>query len=144
MPFRKVLIALDDDPIAVHAARTGVELARVLGAEMALVCVMDRSAAEAAAPEIPRDELLAEARDHAVHVITEWVPKLVPGGAVQTFTPEGRPAREIVDAARVWSADLIVIGSHGRGGLTHALLGSVAEAVMRHAHCPVLVVRRAA
>lgn len=46
-----------------------------------------------------------------------------------------------VNAAKEWPADLIVIGSHGRGGVKRALLGSVAEGVMRHAPCPVLVVR---
>jgi universal stress protein A len=53
----------------------------------------------------------------------------------------GKPAAEIVNAAKEWPADVIVIGSHGRAGVTRVLLGSVAEAVMRHAPCPVLVVR---
>ncbi|HEX4180354.1 MAG TPA: universal stress protein, partial [Caulobacteraceae bacterium] len=61
--------------------------------------------------------------------------------AAESFTPEGHPAEEIVAAAQAWSADLIVIGSHGRSALTQVLLGSVAEAVMRNAPCPVLVVR---
>ena len=47
----------------------------------------------------------------------------------------------ILQAASEWGADLIVIGSHGRDGLTRALLGSVAEGVMRQAPCPVLVVK---
>jgi len=139
MPFGKILLAVDSDPVAVHAAGTGVELARALGAQVALICVIDRGAADAAAPEMPRDELLAEARDQAHAVIAEQGPKLAPGAA--TFTPEGHPAEEIVAAARTWGADLIVIGSHGRGGLGRVLLGSVAESVMRHAPCPVLVVR---
>jgi nucleotide-binding universal stress UspA family protein len=46
-----------------------------------------------------------------------------------------------VRAAKAWPADLIVIGSHGRAGIVRTLLGSVAEGVMRHASCPVLVVR---
>jgi nucleotide-binding universal stress UspA family protein len=50
-------------------------------------------------------------------------------------------ANAIVDAARAWEADLIVMGSHGWSGLHRLLLGSVAEAVMRHAHCSVQVVR---
>jgi nucleotide-binding universal stress UspA family protein len=57
------------------------------------------------------------------------------------FIHVGKTATEIVKAAKDWSADLIVIGSHGRGGVDRLLLGSVAEAVMRHAACPVLVVR---
>jgi nucleotide-binding universal stress UspA family protein len=139
MPFQKILIAVDSDPVAVHAAETGVELARAVGGHVALISVIDRTAVESAAPEVPRDDLLAEAREHAANVIAEWRPKLAPGA--QTLTPEGHPAEEIVEAAEAWPADLIVIGSHGRGGLGRVLLGSVAEAVMRHAPCPVLVVR---
>jgi nucleotide-binding universal stress UspA family protein len=53
----------------------------------------------------------------------------------------GTPATAITKAAKDWPADLIVIGSHGRSGMRRALLGSVAEGVMRNAPCPVLVVR---
>lgn len=54
----------------------------------------------------------------------------------------GPPAAEIVDYASEVAADLIVIPSHGHSGLARMLLGSVAEKVLRHAHCPVLVLRR--
>jgi nucleotide-binding universal stress UspA family protein len=52
-----------------------------------------------------------------------------------------RPFAEIVQAAKALNVDLIVIGTHGRTGLDHLLIGSTAERVVRHAHCPVLVVR---
>ena len=54
----------------------------------------------------------------------------------------GRAADEIVHQAKEDEASLIVMGSHGRSGLSHLLVGSVAEAVVRHAPCPVLVVRQ--
>ena len=57
------------------------------------------------------------------------------------FVVTGTPADEIVKAAKAWSADLIVIGTHGRGGVQRALLGSVADGVMRNAPCPVLIIR---
>ena len=53
----------------------------------------------------------------------------------------GDPVGEICEAVKRESADLIVMGSHGRTGLPHVLLGSVAERVVRHAQCPVMVVR---
>jgi nucleotide-binding universal stress UspA family protein len=53
----------------------------------------------------------------------------------------GDPARDIVDLAGSANFDLIVMGTHGRGGISHALLGSVAEKVVRRASCPVLTVR---
>ena len=52
----------------------------------------------------------------------------------------GRPDAEIIARATATHAELIVMGTHGRSGLAHALLGSVAERVVQHAHCPVLIV----
>ncbi|MBI3869831.1 MAG: universal stress protein [Verrucomicrobia bacterium] len=59
-----------------------------------------------------------------------------------TLVRAGSPAREIIETARSLPADLIVIATHGRTGLKHVLLGSVAERVVREAPCPVLVVRK--
>jgi nucleotide-binding universal stress UspA family protein len=57
---------------------------------------------------------------------------------------EGDPAETILNSAREWNADLIVIGSDSRGRLAHFLLGSTADSVIRKASCPVLSVRAAA
>lgn len=57
------------------------------------------------------------------------------------LTPDADPRHAIVDAAREWPADLIVMGSHGRRGIDRILIGSVAESVVRHAPCSVDVVR---
>jgi nucleotide-binding universal stress UspA family protein len=66
--------------------------------------------------------------------------KSITGIKVSTDLREGSPARAIVDAARDRKCDLIVMGTHGSGGFTHLLLGSVAERVVRTAPCPVLTV----
>jgi nucleotide-binding universal stress UspA family protein len=58
-----------------------------------------------------------------------------------TLTRTGTPHKEITDAARELKADLIIIATNGRTGLAHVLLGSTTERVVRHAPCPVLVVR---
>jgi nucleotide-binding universal stress UspA family protein len=58
-----------------------------------------------------------------------------------TLIRAGAPAHEILEVANQWPADLIVISTHGRTGLTHVFLGSVAEQVVQRAPCPVLVVR---
>jgi len=60
---------------------------------------------------------------------------------VTTAMEEGNPKSVIVDLAAKWPADLVVMGSHGRRGLERFLLGSVSEAVVRHATCSVQVVR---
>jgi nucleotide-binding universal stress UspA family protein len=64
------------------------------------------------------------------------------GLSTETTVREGDPRSAIVDEADDWGADLIVVGSHGRTGLTRWLLGSVAQAIVGHASCSVAVVRR--
>ncbi len=63
------------------------------------------------------------------------------GFKVQTVAEEGDPRTEIIDYAAHWNADLILVGSHGRKGLDRFLIGSVSEAVLRHAPCSVEIVR---
>lgn len=60
---------------------------------------------------------------------------------VTGFVEEGNPAGTIIDKAKSWDADLIVVGSHGRSGLDRFLMGSVAEKVVAHAPCSVAVVK---
>ena len=64
------------------------------------------------------------------------------GLTVKTVAREGYPSEVIVAEAEAIGADLIALGTHGRSGLTHLLLGSTAERVVKHANCPVLTVRR--
>ncbi|MFB6084099.1 MAG: universal stress protein [Halorientalis sp.] len=63
------------------------------------------------------------------------------GVALETETTMGKPARSIVEFADTEGLDHIVMGSHGRSGVSRILLGSVAETVLRRAHCPVTIVR---
>jgi nucleotide-binding universal stress UspA family protein len=63
------------------------------------------------------------------------------GYKTQTVVEEGDPKSKIVDQAKNWKADLIVMGSHGRKGINRFLVGSVAETVSRHASCSVEIVR---
>jgi nucleotide-binding universal stress UspA family protein len=64
-----------------------------------------------------------------------------PGSAIERLLSEGKPGEEIVAFAKERNCDLIVMGTHGRTGLERALLGSVAEQVVRAAPCPVLTLR---
>jgi nucleotide-binding universal stress UspA family protein len=63
------------------------------------------------------------------------------GFQVTTAIKEGDPRSELIDAAKEWHADLVMVGSHGRTGLDRLRLGSVSEAVARHAPCSVQIVR---
>jgi len=139
--FRRILVSIDSDPIAAHAADVGADMARLAGAELAFIHVIEPALVNAADTGIQPDVFVASAREAARRMIEDFRKRLPAQTAALDFVQIGNAAAEIVNAARDWPADLIVIGSHGRGGLKRALLGSVAEAVMRQAPCPVLVVR---
>lgn len=142
--FRRILIAVDDSPLAAHAASVGFGLARAVQGTVALMTVVDPS--QDCPPEsgIPEADLLALAQQDARRLLAEIGARSEIQPPPLAFTPVGKPGARIVETANDWPADLIVLGSHGRGGVSRLVLGSVAEAVMRHARCPVLVVRAAA
>ena len=83
-------------------------------------------------------ELIADAEKRVGEFAAKKGTRLVP---VETRVTVGEAVWEICRMAEQEHADLIVMGSHGRTGLSHVVLGSVAERVVRHASCPVLVVR---
>ncbi|HEV2287848.1 MAG TPA: universal stress protein [Candidatus Acidoferrales bacterium] len=144
MSFARILIAVDQSAFAAHAANIGIELAKSLGAELAFIHVVDTAVASAA-PDVglPADKLIAMEKEEAKRLLSAFRERAGTSPLALEFLEMGKPATKIVDAAKSWPADLIVIGSHGRGGVERLLLGSVAESVVRHASCPVLVVRRA-
>jgi len=83
--------------------------------------------------------VMVAARNELVTMAAALIPPALQG---QTVVRQGIPCEEITSAARRLEVELIVISTHGRTGLSRALLGSTAERVVRHAHCPVLAVRR--
>jgi nucleotide-binding universal stress UspA family protein len=87
--------------------------------------------------------MMQELAEGAQRHLDEWRAEALKLGApaVEVATAIGEPAREIVAFAAQQEVDLLVLGTHGRTGLEHALMGSVAERVVRKARCPVLTVR---
>jgi nucleotide-binding universal stress UspA family protein len=89
-------------------------------------------------------KMMQDLADQAQKHLEEWrleAEKLVGAPRVTAEKAVGEPAAEILEAARDARTDLIVMGTHGRTGLEHALMGSIAERVVRRALCPVLTVR---
>jgi nucleotide-binding universal stress UspA family protein len=141
MNFRRILIAVDGSPIAAHAADVGIELARSLGGEVAFIHIVDPAQNWAPETGVPAAELIKLAEQDGKRLLADLCRRATLQAPPLEFVQVGKPASEIVKAAKDWPADIIVIGSHGRGGIRRVLLGSVAEGVMRHAPCPALVVR---
>lgn len=140
MSFRRILIALDDSAIAAHAVETGTGLAAALKAQAALVYVVDPAFASQPDSGIPAAEWLAVLKREGQAFLAAAAQRTGEPPAWQ-FLREGKPADQILAAAREWEADVIVIGTHGRSGVSRLVLGSTAESVVRNAPCPVLVVK---
>ena len=96
-------------------------------------------------PEHPAEfeDVLRENRRRAKEVLEQQAKRIEESGVTvkETHLLEGRADEEIVDLAEEIGAGLIVMGSRGHGRLRRTLLGSVSDAVVRHAHCPVTIVR---
>jgi nucleotide-binding universal stress UspA family protein len=141
-PWRKLLVPLDFSTRSLEALDAAVALARELEASLVLVHVMDPAYAsgqlEASRLRRLREEAIREAEQQLARVATQRVGAPVP---VVQEVRQGNAYAEIVDSARRVRADLIVMGSAGRTGVNRFLLGSVAEKVVRHAPCSVLIVR---
>jgi nucleotide-binding universal stress UspA family protein len=143
MSLKKILIAVDDSPFAHRAAKIGIELAEIVKAEVAFVHVFDAAATPAGAWGFPADRISAMAELEGKRLLKKFrdgVPeKLAARLRVHDFLESGSAASAIVAVAKKWRADLIVIGSHGRGKVKGILLGSVSQDVLRKAPCPILV-----
>jgi nucleotide-binding universal stress UspA family protein len=92
---------------------------------------------------VPSSNMLQELAAETDTQLARWQKEAETLGASRVTAAQsiGDPAVEIVEFARTAGADLLVIGTHGRTGLRHAILGSVAERVVRHSPCPVLTIR---
>lgn len=139
--LRKILIAVDESALSRRAAETGLQLARDLTAEVALIHVVDPNLAIAPEGGVPPAEILGYLdRDGRALLASIARGAQLPAPPVQLLH-QGHPGAQVVQAARDWGADVIVLGTHGRSGLSKLIMGSVAEQVLRHAPCPVLLIR---
>lgn len=139
MSFGKILIAVDSERAAAHAADIGAELASLLGAQVALVHSVALPVSYAPRDTAEIQEVIGKAIRDGERLLRSFHQHVKLPDATADYVECGTPAACIVEVAKRWPADLIVMGSHGRGGVQRMLLGSVAEEVMRHAPCPVLI-----
>ena len=139
----RILLATDGSEQANLAAMTAIDLAESTGSRLHVVAV-GRTFPGAAIYKIYAEEAKEDLRREAQGVLDEQVRKIEEAGgtvAISHLKMDERREEAIVHLAEDIGAGLIVIGSRGFGGMKRALLGNVADSVVRHAHCPVLVVR---
>lgn len=146
----KILLATDSSEEAELALSTAIDLANSTNSQLHVVTVgpwnPDPSyASHEASLRWETYEQASEAiRKEAQEILDNQVRKIEEGGGSvqEAHLRRGRKDEEIVRVAEEIGAGLVVMGSRGLGGVRRALMGSVSDGVMRHAHCPVLVVRK--
>ena len=143
--FKRLLVPTDFSPTSEIAFNYALDLAAREGASIHLLRAIEDAPFAAAYPdglyvELPgrREQLIAEGRRRLEEGVRKCAASNV---AATTQVVVGRPASSITAEANERGSDLIVMGTHGRSGFAHLVLGSVAESVLRTAQCPVLTVR---
>lgn len=143
MHFKKILIAVDNSIYAEKAAKTGYEIATKFEAKVALVNIIE-PVPITATPEMTMAPAFMEIYDNnkeSSSVLLQAMQKKYSKGIeTKLITLIDTASHGIIEEAEKWKADLIVIGTHGRTGFSHFLMGSVAEHVARKSACPVLIV----
>jgi len=136
--IRRILLATDLSSASEAATDQALQLARDLRAALLVVSVIDPSPAHGTGPAVARMDQRRAARESAAQTIV--VKGRRSGVSVSFLVWEGEPGPAIIEAAVAEAADLLVVGTHGRGRLERLVLGSVSDHVVRHAPCPVLIV----
>ena len=142
--LRSILVPLDFSPSSNKALDYAAKFARQFGAKLTLVHVVEPVTMpdfDASFPlALANGPLIAAAKNELERAVKS---ARIPDGTVEKILVRfGRSFHEIAEVARARKVDLIIISTHGYTGMKHALLGSTTERVVRHAPCPVLVVRQ--
>ena len=144
--YKHILVAIDGSELALHAAEDGLALAKALGAKVTAITVTipwNTIIAGEVATAVPPGNY-----DHHIQANAEMVLKQVTAAAkargvacAALQTSDAHPWRAILAAATEHDCDLIVVGSHGRSGLSRLLVGSEAIKLLTHSKLPVLIHR---
>lgn len=139
--LKKILVPVDFSECSRKALQYALPFARQSGAGISLVYVLEPylpiPEMTAVSVDLTRKQLLTTVKSE-LKALQQSIPHDI---ASQAVLREGSAYVEIVNVAKELKADLIVLSTHGRTGLAHVFMGSTAERVVRHAPCPVLVVR---
>lgn len=137
--FQKILVPMDGSPSSIAALEEALVLAEDLAADIEVLQVFAPDRFELGSSTAATDAARTEEEREVENAIGEA--RAILGDRLNRRTETGEPIRKILEVAQAEHSDLIVLGTHGRVGRLHALVGSVAEGVVRSAPCPVLTVR---
>jgi nucleotide-binding universal stress UspA family protein len=143
MSIQRILCPIDFSDPARRALEMAVDLAKRFGATLTVMHVYPPPGYVLPEGYVPAGpEVLAEVEQRTRESLMAWQREAQEAGApkVEIATGVGPAASEIVQQAHLGGFDLVVMGTHGRTGFAHVVLGSTAEKVVRHARCPVLTV----
>jgi nucleotide-binding universal stress UspA family protein len=141
----RIVVGVDGSPSSKAALAWAVEQAGLTGASVEAVIAWHYPVAVGGIPFAPLGAAdFADYGEFATHVLSDAIAETVdPDGPVKvsSVVSSGNAAQVLLEAAA--GAELLVVGSRGHGGFTEALLGSVSQACVHHAHCPVVIIRAA-
>ena len=141
--LKRILVPTDFPESARHALLYGTSFAREYEGELLLLHVVENLTVGYASDlfPVPMAEVFDEISGYAKAELAKLGAEVREKGVrVREMVVQGKPSAEIVRVAREETADMIVLGTHGKGMLDKALFGSTAERVIRRAPCPVLTV----
>ena len=140
--IQKILIPTDGSDYSIRAAEYGVSVAKMLGAQITVLYVMDAVVLDQISKVAERDNVERELKQDGQRYIN-YVLGLAEkeGVKASSLIAKGRPFEQIVHSAKELNMNLIVMGTYGRRGAERILIGSVAERVIEYSSCPVLVVK---
>jgi len=143
MNFKKILIAVDNSTCSEKAAKAGYEMAEKFSAEVALVNIIEPVPANVNS-DLTLAPVFMDTYDNSEensHILLKEIENKFGNGIKTSYLSiVDTAAHGIIQQSDEWGSDLIVIGTYGRTGLYHFLMGSVAEHVARKSACPVLII----
>ena len=142
MLYQRIMVTVDGSNTSIVALKEAIQLAKDQKAKLRIIHVVE----DMYEGDTDRDMLIAVRKAEGQKILNEMKEIARQSNVdfethLAGFTSSGRVSEQIVAEAKAWHADLIVIGTHGRHGFSHILLGSVAEGVIRLATTPVLLIR---
>lgn len=146
--YKNILVALDGSKISDSLIEEIIKLTKGQNVNVRMIHVVDESFVSYGSPAFDYISIISACREDGEIILNNAAKQITNQSSINVETAilelkplQGRVAEVIVDEATEWSADLLVIGTHGRRGFSRLFLGSVAENIIRIATTPVLLVR---